>query len=247
VAARCERDKRCDRNATEPGRIRRTSGGLCGPDPVQPPHAQAPPHAQPPEAWGRVSPVGALPAMNENCRRTRSPPHDGQARAVSTDAVIGRRSSNRCSHAMQRYSYAAIARGRIPPGRTCRSASAGFGRGSTIDRHVAADARHPRDGQPHPRAANPHACGRRDGGSSVIGLRRPNNPAPNPDALRAQGVRSARDAQAEPTGRSRRLRRAPRAEPGRRPAKDPSLSPTRAPPASPRSARPSRPASTGSS
>jgi hypothetical protein len=27
---------------------------------------------------------------------------------VSTDAVIGRRSSNRCSHAMQRYSYAAI-------------------------------------------------------------------------------------------------------------------------------------------
>jgi hypothetical protein len=27
---------------------------------------------------------------------------------VSTDAVIGRRSSNRCSQAMQRYSYAAI-------------------------------------------------------------------------------------------------------------------------------------------
>jgi len=81
----------------------------------------------------------------------------------------------------------------------------------------------------------------------VIGLRRPNNSAPNPDALRAPGVRSARDAQTEPAGRSRRLRGASRAEPARRPAITPSFSPTREPLSSPRSARPSRPASTGSS
>jgi hypothetical protein len=40
--------------------------------------------------------------MNENRRRTRSLPQDGHASAVSTEAVIGRRCSNRCSHAMQR-------------------------------------------------------------------------------------------------------------------------------------------------
>ena len=66
------------------------------------PQAQAPPHAQPPDAWGAVEPVAAVPAMNENCRRTRSLPQDGHASAVSTVAVIGRRCSNRCSHAMQR-------------------------------------------------------------------------------------------------------------------------------------------------
>jgi hypothetical protein len=60
--------------------------------------------------------------MNENCRRIRSPPHEGHARAVSTEAVIGRRSSNRCSHAMQRYSYAAIGR-RIPGCRRARIGS----------------------------------------------------------------------------------------------------------------------------
>ena len=67
----------------------------------QPPQAQAPPHAQPPVAWG-LEPVDAVPAMNENCRRTRSLPHDGQASAVSTVEVMGRRCSNRCSQAMQR-------------------------------------------------------------------------------------------------------------------------------------------------
>jgi hypothetical protein len=68
---------------------------------VQPPQAQAPPQAQPPVARG-LAPLEAVPAMNENCRRTRSLPHDGQASTVSTAAVIGRRCSNRCSHAMQR-------------------------------------------------------------------------------------------------------------------------------------------------
>jgi hypothetical protein len=54
-----------------------------------------------------------LLATNEKRRRTRSLPHVGHASAVSTDAAIGRRCSNRCSHAMHTYSYAAIAR-RIP-------------------------------------------------------------------------------------------------------------------------------------
>jgi hypothetical protein len=93
------------------GRCTAASGVVLSPQPRQ---AQAPPHAHPPAACEPASPAGAFPATNENCLRTRSLPHDGQARAVSTDAVIGRRSSNRCSHAMQRYSYAAIARGRIP-------------------------------------------------------------------------------------------------------------------------------------
>jgi hypothetical protein len=49
-------------------------------------------------------------ATKEKRRRTRSPPQDGHATAVSTEAVIERRSSNRCSHARQRYSYVAIDR-----------------------------------------------------------------------------------------------------------------------------------------
>jgi len=68
------------------------------------------PQPQPPEDCGAEAAPAGLPAANENCRRRRALPHEGQASAVSTAAVIGRRSSNRCSHAMQRYSYAAIAR-----------------------------------------------------------------------------------------------------------------------------------------
>jgi hypothetical protein len=77
-------------------------GGRVVPDDSQCPQAQAPPQPQPPPACGPGSDEDAAPATNENCRRTRSLPHDGQARAVSTEAVIGRRCSNRCSHAMQR-------------------------------------------------------------------------------------------------------------------------------------------------
>jgi hypothetical protein len=54
--------------------------------------------------------------MNENCRRTRSLPHDGQASAVSTEALIDRRSSNRRSHAMHTYSYVATESRIAPPG-----------------------------------------------------------------------------------------------------------------------------------
>jgi hypothetical protein len=49
--------------------------------------------------------------MNENRRRTRSPPQDGHASAVWTDAVIERRSSNGLSHPRQMYSYVAIGQG----------------------------------------------------------------------------------------------------------------------------------------
>jgi hypothetical protein len=52
-------------------------------------------------------------AANENRRRTRSLRHEGQVSAVSTEAVIGRRSSKRCSQDRQRNSYDAIDR-RIP-------------------------------------------------------------------------------------------------------------------------------------
>jgi hypothetical protein len=42
---------------------------------------------------------------NENRRRTRSLPQEGHASAVSTELeLIGRRSSNGCSHARQMYS-----------------------------------------------------------------------------------------------------------------------------------------------
>jgi len=70
---------------------------------AQPPQVQVP-HPHPPPADGPASAEAEVPAANEYWRRTRSPPQFGQASAVSTDAVIGRRSSNRCSHAMQRYS-----------------------------------------------------------------------------------------------------------------------------------------------
>jgi len=69
---------------------------------AQPPQVQEP-QPQPPAA-GPPSPPGEVPATNEYCRRTRSSPQLGHASAVSTDAVIGRRSSNRCSQAMQTYS-----------------------------------------------------------------------------------------------------------------------------------------------
>lgn len=62
------------------------------------------PQPHPPDDSGADVPADALPATNENRRRTRSLPHEGQASAVSTAAVIGRRSSKWCSHAMQRYS-----------------------------------------------------------------------------------------------------------------------------------------------
>ena len=74
-------------------------------DPAQPPPQVHVPHPQPPpDAEGPASAPGEVPATNEYCRRTRSFPQFGQASAVSTDAVIGRRSSNRCSQAMQTYS-----------------------------------------------------------------------------------------------------------------------------------------------
>jgi uncharacterized protein YfaQ (DUF2300 family) len=63
--------------------------------------AHAPPQAQPAEASEPIEPVAAT---NEKRRRTRSLPHDGHASAVSTEAVIDRRSSKRRSHAKQTYS-----------------------------------------------------------------------------------------------------------------------------------------------
>ena len=70
------------------------------------------PQPQPPEDRGAAaSPPDGLAATNENRRRTRLLPHEGQASTVSTAADIGRRSSNRRSHAMQRYSYAAMPEG----------------------------------------------------------------------------------------------------------------------------------------
>jgi hypothetical protein len=68
--------------------------------------AQPPPHVHEPQPHPPADgpPSAEVPATNEYCRRTRSSPHLGQASAVSTDAVIGRRSSNRCSQAMHTYS-----------------------------------------------------------------------------------------------------------------------------------------------
>jgi hypothetical protein len=69
------------------------------------PQPQLPP--QQPPATGPGLALAAFPvaAENENRRRTRSLPHEGHANAVSTGpAVIGRRSSNGCSHARQMYS-----------------------------------------------------------------------------------------------------------------------------------------------
>ena len=43
-------------------------------------------------------------AKKENRRFTRSLPHDGQATAVSTLAVMDRSCSKRCSQRMQTYS-----------------------------------------------------------------------------------------------------------------------------------------------
>lgn len=66
---------------------------------------QAP--SQQPPATGLERSLLALPveAEKENRRRTRSLPHEGHASAVSTGLeLIGRRSSNGCSHARQMYS-----------------------------------------------------------------------------------------------------------------------------------------------
>lgn len=63
----------------------------------QRPQAHAPPHAQPPAADGPDPPD--VFATNENWRRTRSLPQDGQATATSTEAVMGRFCSNQRSHA----------------------------------------------------------------------------------------------------------------------------------------------------
>jgi hypothetical protein len=66
---------------------------------------QAP--SQQPPATGPERSLLALPveAEKENRRRTRSLPHEGHASAVSTGLeLIGRRSSNGCSHARQMYS-----------------------------------------------------------------------------------------------------------------------------------------------
>jgi hypothetical protein len=69
-----------------------------------------PPPQQPPATRPERS-LLALPveAEKENRRRTRSLPHEGHASAVSTGLeLIGRRSSNGCSHARQMYSYVAM-------------------------------------------------------------------------------------------------------------------------------------------
>jgi hypothetical protein len=59
----------------------------------------------------------------------------------------------------------------------------------------------------------------------VIGLRRPNNPAPNPDALRAQGFDLLGTLKPNPQDGLADFGRPPRAEPGRRPAIDPQPQP----------------------
>jgi hypothetical protein len=72
--------------------------------PRQPPQVQVP-HPQPPPSLEAEGPASVPePAANEYCRRARSLPQFGHETTVSTDAVMGRRSSNRCSHAMQTYS-----------------------------------------------------------------------------------------------------------------------------------------------
>ena len=66
---------------------------------------QLPP--QHPPATGPEFSLLELPVAveKENRRRTRLLPHDGHASAVSTEPeLIGRRSSNGCSHARQMYS-----------------------------------------------------------------------------------------------------------------------------------------------
>ena len=63
-------------------------GGPVVPDDSQWPQAQAPPQAQPPAACGPGSDEDAVPATNENCRRTRSLPHDGHASAVLAASIF---------------------------------------------------------------------------------------------------------------------------------------------------------------
>jgi hypothetical protein len=70
----------------------------------QPPQVHVPHPQPPPDAMGPASVPEAAPAANEYRRRARSLPQFGQDTTVSTDAVIGRRSSNRCSQAMHTYS-----------------------------------------------------------------------------------------------------------------------------------------------
>ena len=70
------------------------------PPQVHVPHPQPPPDAM----GGPASGPEAVPAANEYRRRARSLPQFGHDTTVSTEAVIGRRSSNRCSQAMHTYS-----------------------------------------------------------------------------------------------------------------------------------------------
>ena len=70
----------------------------------QPPQVQVPHPQPPPDAAGPASPADAVPAAKEYWRRARSLPQFGHATTVSTDAAMGRRSSNRCSQAMHTYS-----------------------------------------------------------------------------------------------------------------------------------------------
>lgn len=78
----------------------------CGGEPMPQwaPQTQAPPHPHPPLGLGAAPAPPEVVAKSEKRRRTRSLPHEGQARAVSTLAVIGRRSSNGVSQARHRYS-----------------------------------------------------------------------------------------------------------------------------------------------
>ena len=80
------------------------------------PQPHAPPQHPPPNAdapLDGVAPLDGEGATNENRRRTRSLAQDGQASAVSTFAVIERRSSKGRSQARHTYSYVGIA-SRIP-------------------------------------------------------------------------------------------------------------------------------------
>ena len=71
------------------------------------PQPQPPP--QQPPATGPERSLLPVEAEKENRRRTRSLPHEGHASAMSTGLeLIGRRSSNGCSHARQMYSYVAM-------------------------------------------------------------------------------------------------------------------------------------------
>lgn len=86
--------------------MRRGRGGDARPSPRgdHPRHAHAPPQAHPPADDGARASAVLVLAAKENRLRTRSLPHEGQASAVPTEAVIGRRSSNRRSHARHTYS-----------------------------------------------------------------------------------------------------------------------------------------------